>query len=74
MNALRSFSMKDFSEAPTPNLGCFRISHHLSCSGKRFLLSPSLSSRILELEWGQEKKIAGKFGDLSNNVYFCNKI
>jgi hypothetical protein len=26
------------------------------------------------LEWGQEKIIAGKFGDLSNNVYFCNKI
>ena len=36
-------------------------------------MSPSLSSRFLESEWGEEKKNAGKFGDLSNNVYFCQR-
>ena len=46
--------MKDISIQPF--LGGVGISHYLSCSGKRFLLSPSLSSRILELEWGQERK------------------
>ena len=28
MNALRSFSMKTFSEPPTPNLGGVRIFHN----------------------------------------------
>lgn len=27
-------------ETPTPNLGGVKISHYLSCSGKRFPLSP----------------------------------
>ena len=40
-----------------PLLGGVGICHFLSCSGKRFLLPSSLSSRILELEWGQERNM-----------------